>query len=178
MTLLFELALRSSPEGPGIGRPHPVLLVLEEAHRYLGQEAAASAREATSKIAREGRKYGVGLMLVSQRPSELPDTALSQCGTLIALRLTNSSDQGRIRSALPDSIEGLSAVLPSLRTGEALVSGEAITLPARVLVNRPNPMPQSEDPSTEVWRREKELPDVTVALLEWRGVYQEEKEAK
>lgn len=178
LTLLFELALRSSPEGPGIGRPHPVLLVLEEAHRYLGQEAAASAREATSKIAREGRKYGVGLMLVSQRPSELPDTALSQCGTLIALRLTNSSDQGRIRSALPDSIEGLSAVLPSLRTGEALVSGEAITLPARVLVNRPNPMPQSEDPSTEVWRREKELPDVTVALLEWRGVYQEEKEAK
>ena len=137
LTLLFELALRSSPEGPGIGRPHPVLLVIEEAHRYLGQDGAVGTREATSRIAREGRKYGVGLMLVSQRPSELPDTALSQCGTLIALRLTNSTDQGRIRSALPDAIEGLAAVLPSLRTGEAIVSGEAVTLPARVLVNRP-----------------------------------------
>ena len=174
LTLLFELALRSNPEGPGIGRPNPVLIVLEEAHRYLGQDAAVATREATSRIAREGRKYGVGLMLVSQRPSELPDTALSQCGTLIALRLTNSTDQGRIRSALPDSIEGLAAVLPSLRTGEAIVSGEAVTLPVRVLVNRPNPMPQSADPSTGVWRQPKKLPDVTSALQEWRGIYQEE----
>ena len=174
MTLLFELAIRSNPEGPGIGRPQPVLLVLEEAHRFLGEQAAAGTRDATSRIAREGRKYGMGLMLVSQRPSELPDTVLSQCGTMIALRLTNSADQGRIRSALPDSIEGLAATLPSLRTGEALVSGEAVTLPARVLVSRPNPMPQSEDPSTGVWRQEKELPDVTSALQEWRGIYQEE----
>ncbi len=176
MKLIFELALRSDPEGPGIGRPQPVLLVLEEAHRYLGEQAATSTREATSKIAREGRKYGVGLMLVSQRPSELPDTALSQCGTLISLRLTNSADQGRIRAALPDAIDGLAAVLPSLRTGEAIVSGEAIALPARVLVDRPDPMPQSEDPSTEPWRREKELPDLTSALQQWRGTYQEEEQ--
>ena len=146
LTLLFELALRSSPEGPGIGRPQPVLIVLEEAHRYLGEDAAVGTRDAASRIAREGRKYGVGLMLVSQRPSELPDTTLSQCGTLIALRLSNSADQGMIRSALPDSIEGLASTLPSLRIGEAIVSGEAVTLPARVLVNRPNPTPQSEDP--------------------------------
>ena len=172
MELLFELALRSDPEGPGIGRPQPILLVLEEAHRYLGDQAAASTRETASRIAREGRKYGVGLMLVSQRPSELPDTALSQCGTLIALRLTNSADQGRIRAALPDATDGLAAVLPSLRTGEAIISGEAIALPARVLVDRPNPMPQSEDPSTGLWRREKELPDLTFALQQWRGTYQ------
>ena len=101
MTLLFELALRSHAEGPGIGRPHPILLVLEEAHRFLGEQAAAITNEAISRIAREGRKYGVGVMLVSQRPSELPDTALSQCGTLIALRLTNSTDQARIRAAFP-----------------------------------------------------------------------------
>lgn len=173
ITLLFELALRSNAEGPGIGRPNPILFVLEEAHRFLGEQAAATTRVATSRIAREGRKYGVGIMLVSQRPSELPDTALSQCGTMIALRLTNSADQSKIRAALPDAIEGLSAALPSLRTGEAVVSGEATTLPARVLVDRPNPMPQSEDPSTGLWRRQKELPDVTSALQEWRETYQE-----
>ena len=148
ITILFELALRSNPEGPGIGRPSPILFVLEEAHRFLGEQAAATTRVASSRIAREGRKYGVGIMLVSQRPSELPDTALSQCGTVIALRLTNSADQSRIRAALPDSVEGLSNALPSLRTGEAIVSGEATELPARVLIDRPIPMPQSEDPST------------------------------
>ena len=175
MTLLFELALRSELDGPGIGRPRPVLLVLEEAHRFLGDEAVTSARDAASRIAREGRKYGIGLMLVSQRPSELPDTALSQCGTLVALRLANSSDQGRIRAALPDVTEGLAAALPSLRTGEAIISGEAIALPARVTINRPNPMPQSEDPSTTPWLQEiKKLPDLEFALEQWRGIYKKE----
>ena len=173
MTLLFELAIRSDTGGPGIGRPQPVLLVLEEAHRFLGEQAAAGTRDATSRIAREGRKYGMGLMLVSQRPSELPDTALSQCGTMIALRLTNSADQGRIRTALPDAIDSLAAVLPSLRTGEAVVCGEAFALPARVLITRPNPRPKSEDPSTGLWRKEKSLPDLSLALQEWRGIYQE-----
>lgn len=174
MNLVFELALRSDADGPGIGRPQPVLLVLEEAHRYLGEKAAASTQDAASRIAREGRKYGVGLMLVSQRPSELPDTALSQCGTLIALRLTNTPDKGRIHAALPDAIDGFAASLPSLRTGEAIVSGEAVALPARVLVDRPSPMPQSEDPSTEPWRQDKTLPDLASALQKWRGTYHEE----
>ena len=144
--LLFELALRSRPEGPGIGRPQPLLIVLEEAHRFLSKEATSGTRNAASRIAREGRKYGVGLMLVSQRPSELPDTALSQCGTLISLRLSNSTDQGTIRAALPDSIDGLANVLPSLRTGEAIVSGEAVALPARVMVDKPNPIPPVRGP--------------------------------
>ncbi|WP_368860315.1 ATP-binding protein, partial [Caballeronia sp. BR00000012568055] len=93
MNLLFEIALRSEPQGPGIGRPSPVLIVLEEAHRYLGESANATTRDSANRIAREGRKYGVGLLLVTQRPTELPDTALAQCGTLIALRLTNAGDQ-------------------------------------------------------------------------------------
>lgn len=176
ITLLFELALRSNSDGPGVGRPHPILIVLEEAHRFLGDQAAFITREAANRIAREGRKYGVGMMLVSQRPSELPDTALSQCGTLISLRLTNSTDQAQVQAALPDAIEGLSAVLPSLRTGEAIVSGEATALPARVLVDRPSPMPQSEDPSTNLWRQQKKLPDLTSVLQEWRGIYQKETE--
>lgn len=113
LNLLFEMAVRSEPDGPGIGRPNPVLVVLEEAHRYLGDKAAPIAGVAANRIAREGRKYGVGLMLVTQRPSELPDTALAQCGTLIALRLSNSQDQGKIRAALPDSVAGLAAALPA-----------------------------------------------------------------
>ena len=137
--LLFEVALRCPVQGPGIGRPSPVLVVLEEAHRYLGDTAAPLTREAVNRVAREGRKYGMGLLLVTQRPSDLPDTALSQCGTLISRRLSNSSDQSKIRAALPDAVEGLAAVLPSLRTCEAVVSGESLVWPARVLGDRPNP---------------------------------------
>lgn len=176
MKLIFELATRSDIGGPGIGRSQPVLLIVEEAHRFIGEQSDVSTREAVNRIAREGRKYGMGLMLVSQRPSELPDTALSQCGTLIALRLSNSTDQGRVRTALPDETGGLAASLPALRTGEAIVSGEAIALPARVLVDRPSPSPQSEDPSTGLWRKRKALPDLKSALQQWRGIYQEETE--
>lgn len=170
--LLFEIAVRAPHDGPGIGRPSPVLIVLEEAHRYLGEGATAMVREAANRIAREGRKYGIGLLLVTQRPSELPDTALAQCGTILALRLTNSSDQGKIRHALPDSVAGLAEALPSLRTGEAIISGEALVLPARMLIDRPDPLPLAEDPSLASWRREPSLPDLAPALAEWRGTYE------
>lgn len=172
MGLLFDIALRCPSSGPGIGRPSPVLVVLEEAHRYLGEGATPLTRVAANRIAREGRKYGVGLLLVTQRPSELPDTALSQCGTLISLRLSNSADQSKIRAALPDSVEGLAAVLPSLRTGEAIVSGEALVLPARIRVDTPNPLPQAEDPLLGSWRANKTAPDVAPALAQWRSTYQ------
>lgn len=172
MDLLFEAAVRSTPDGPGIGRPSPVLIVLEEAHRYLRDEATPMARDAANRIAREGRKYGVGLLLVTQRPSELPDTALAQCGTLIALRLGNSGDQSKIRAALPDSVAGLAAALPSLRTGEAVISGEALVLPARLLVDCPDPLPKAEDPSLAPWRQAPSIPDVSAALAAWRGTYE------
>lgn len=96
-------------------------------HRYLGADAAAMTADAANRIAREGRKYGVGLLPITQRPSELPDTA--QCGTLIALRLSNSADQTSIRAAPPDTVAGLADILPSLRPGEAIVTGEAVILP-------------------------------------------------
>jgi DNA helicase HerA-like ATPase len=174
LNLLFEVAVRSEPDGPGIGRPSPVLVVLEEAHRYLGDAAVPLAGDAASRIAREGRKYGVGLMLVTQRPSELPETALAQCGTLIALRLSNSQDQGKIRSALPDSVAGLAAALPALRTGEAVISGEAIVLPARALIDRPDPLPRAEDPSLRPWRDAQSVPDLAPPLAAWRGTYEED----
>lgn len=174
LNLLFEAAIRNPPTGGGIGRSRPVLIVLEEAHRYLGDNAIAMARKATNRIAREGRKYGVGLMLVTQRPSELPDTALAQSGTLIAMRLSNAADQAKIRAALPDSVAGLASVLPSLRTGEALVSGESVLLPARVLVDAPSPFPNAHDPSLEAWRLPSTVPDVSAALESWRGTYDAE----
>jgi uncharacterized protein len=172
LNLLFEVAVRSESDGVGIGRPNPVLVVLEEAHRYLGEAAVPIARNSANRIAREGRKYGVGLMLVTQRPAELPDNALAQCGTLIALRLSNSTDQGKIRAALPDAVAGLAAALPALRTGEAVVSGEAVILPARTIVDCPKPLPLAEDPSLRPWRDEPSVPDLTPALAEWRSTYE------
>lgn len=171
LSLLFEVAVRSTPAGPGVGRPRPVLVVLEEAHRYLGGSTAAMASTAANRIAREGRKYGIGLVLVTQRPSELPDTALAQTGTLIAMRLTNSSDQGRIRAALPDSVSGLADVLPSLRTGEAIITGEALTLPARALIDIPSPLPAADDPTLTPWKQPPTIPDLGLAVAAWRGAY-------
>jgi uncharacterized protein len=147
-------------------------VVLEEAHRYLGENAAVLTRDSANRIAREGRKYGIGLLLVTQRPTELPKTALAQCGTVIALRLSNSEDQNTIRAALPDNVAGLSAVLPSLRTGEALVSGEAVVLPARMLLDMPNPRPLADDPSLTPWRGEPQIPNVRPPLEAWRGIYE------
>ena len=172
LSLLLEVALRSEAEGPGIGRPNPVLIVLEEAHRYLGEGASALTRISANRIAREGRKYGVGLLLVTQRPTELPKTALAQCGTIVALRLSNSEDQGAIKTALPDAVAALAAVLPSLRTHEAIISGEAVVLPARVVIDEPDPWPQAEDPSLTPWRDESSVPDVAPALAAWRGTYE------
>jgi DNA helicase HerA-like ATPase len=171
LNLLFEAAVRTTADSPGIGRPRPVLIVLEEAHRYLSEAAVVMTRGAANRIAREGRKYGVGLLLITQRPSELPDTALAQCGSLIALRLTNSADQAKIRAALPDSVSGLAAVLPSLRTGEAVITGEALILPARALVDIPSPLPAAEDPSLASWRQPATVPDLTSAIAAWRGAY-------
>jgi DNA helicase HerA-like ATPase len=172
LKLLFEVAVRTPDGTDGIGRPNPVLIVIEEAHRYLSDRAAPIARDAVNRIAREGRKYGVGLMLVTQRPSDLPETALAQCGTLMALRLTNSSDQSKIRNTLPDSVSGLAEMLPSLRTGEALISGEALVLPSRALIDRPNPLPLAEDPSLESWRSVRGVRNVAPALAKWRGIYE------
>jgi hypothetical protein len=134
------------------GRRRPLLLVLEEAHRYLPKESAGRAQAVVRRIAKEGRKYGVGLMLVSQRPSEIDTTILAQCGTLMAMRLTNESDRSQIRSCASDNLEGLFAMLPILRTGEALVVGEAVGLPIRALIDPPpvGRRPDSDDPKVVV----------------------------
>lgn len=137
---------------PAGSRTRPLLLVLEEAHSYLSAQSKNRAAAAARRIAKEGRKYGVGLMLVSQRPSEIDPTILSQCGTLIAMRLTNEADRSQIKSCASDNLEGLFSMLPILRTGEALIVGEAVGLPIRALID-PLPLglrPDSDDPKVVV----------------------------
>jgi hypothetical protein len=138
---------RSIPEG---GRERPLLIVLEEAHAYLNEKQMASA--AVRRIAKEGRKYGIGMMLVSQRPAEIDQTILSQCGTLFALRLNNAEDRSHVKGAASDNLDGLFAMLPVLRTGEAVIIGEAVNLPIRTLINPPgaNRRPDSADPKVVV----------------------------
>lgn len=105
---------RKLPEG---GKERPLLLVLEEAHTYIGKSADGPAADSVRRVAKEGRKYGVGLMLVSQRPTEIDSTILSQCGTIAAMRLTNSDDRSRVTSAAADNLRGIFSMLPVLRTG-------------------------------------------------------------
>lgn len=137
---------RNLPEG---GRERPVLFVLEEAHSYLQGQSASMA---IKRIAKEGRKYGISMMLVSQRPSEIDATILSQCGTIFALRLTNSVDRSAVSSVSSDNLSELMSMLPVLRTGEVVVVGEAVNLPVRAMVTPPpiRRRPDSSDPLVAV----------------------------
>ncbi|MCO6466926.1 MAG: ATP-binding protein [Bradyrhizobiaceae bacterium] len=115
----------------------PVLLVCEEAHRYVpnrGEAQYEAAQEAIRRIAKEGRKYGIGLLLVSQRPSEVEATVLSQCNSWIILRITNDADREHVRAILPDSMAGLTKTLSGLRRQEAIFVGQAAVLPSRILI--------------------------------------------
>ena len=128
----------------------PVLLVCEEAHRYVpnrGEAQYEAAQSAIRRIAKEGRKYGVGLLLVSQRPSEVEATVLSQCNSWIVLRITNDADREHIRSVLPDSMSGLTKMLSGLRRQEAIFVGQAATLPTRVMIRSlsDDQLPRSND---------------------------------
>ncbi|WP_454753906.1 ATP-binding protein [Cupriavidus necator] len=128
----------------------PVVLVCEEAHRYVPDRGEAQYREAQDairRIAREGRKYGLGLMLVSQRPADVESTVLSQCNSWLVLRLTNGADQEHVGRFLPDSLAGLTKILSSLSRREAVFVGEAASLPARIKIQELSPerLPQSSD---------------------------------
>lgn len=130
------------------GRERPLLIVMEEAHSYLGDDGNSAASVATQRIVKEGRKYGIGAMIVSQRPAEINATILSQCGTFFAMRLSNATDRSHVTSALSDNLEGLTSMLPVLRTGEAIILGEAVGLPMRTMIQAPpkDRRPDSQDP--------------------------------
>jgi hypothetical protein len=155
---------------PISGRKQPLLIVLEEAHIFLPEGGDSAAHRTVSKIAKEGRKYGIGLCAVTQRPVEIDSTVLSQCGTVIALRLSNSADRTKVEAAMPDDLGALSNMLPALRTGEGLVLGEAMPIPSRIQFFKARKRPRGDDPDMpEAWRQER--PDgkhYERALNNWR----------
>jgi hypothetical protein len=148
------------------GKNQPLLIVLEEAHSYLKSGEHSISSRTVQMIAKEGRKYGVGLLLVTQRPSELDETVLSQCGTMIALRMNNSKDRGHIKSAVQDELQSMVDLLPSLRTGEALISGEAVKIPSRVKFFKIANAPKSSDPKAS----EKWLESIDYAQTEYKNL--------
>ncbi len=151
-------------------REFPILLVFEEAHNYLpaGGVSARAARRTVERIAKEGRKYGVSCMIVSQRPAEVSETILSQCSNYVILRITNPNDQHYVKSLMPDTFASVADVLPSLRQGEALVVGDAISMPLRVQIDFPNPEPESSDIKFfEKWRQSGVQTNIGTVVERW-----------
>lgn len=153
------------------GRQQPLMVVLDEAHAYLRAGDDTISSRTVQAIAREGRKYGAGLMLVTQRPSELDETVLSQCGTIIALRVSNARDKAHVASAVQDELRDLADVLSSLRTGEAIISGEAVKIPSRIRFFQVNAASVSSDPrASTMWKRPRpDAKEYEASVRKWRN---------
>jgi DNA helicase HerA-like ATPase len=143
----------------------------DEAHIYLSEESKNfSTRQSAERIAKEGRKYGVSLNVISQRPREVSSTILSQCGSFLCLRISNPDDQAYVRNLLPDSVRGITSMFSSLRRGEAILIGDAMMMPTRVIIDRPNPTPSSNDASfSKIWGEAPKELDVPAVLHAWRN---------
>lgn len=153
------------------GRQQPLLVVLDEAHTYLKAGENSISSRTVQAIAKEGRKYGVGMLLVTQRPSELDETVLSQCGSVVALRMTNARDRSHVATAIQDELREMADLLSSLRTGEAIITGEAVKIPSRVRFFQASRASKGSDPSSsELWSRER--PDASgyvESVSNWRN---------
>ena len=151
--IIYQVQFWTNPESR-----RPVAFVCDEAHLYLprkeGNPFERRAVEAFEKIAKEGRKYGVALMIVSQRPSDVSTTILSQCNNIISLRLTNADDQATVRKLLPESLESLLEALPIMDVGEAMVVGDSVLLPSRIKIDPPTETPLSA--TIDFWSRWQE----------------------
>lgn len=153
------------------GARFPISIFADEAHIYLSDSASNQApRESAERIAKEGRKYGISLTVISQRPREMSSTILSQCGSFLCLRISNPDDQSYVRNLLPDSVRGITSMFSSLRRGEAILIGDAMIMPTRIKVDPPNPTPDSADASfTALWSEEPIELDVAGVLAAWRN---------
>lgn len=156
------------------GERHPIAMLCDEAHLYVPERGVSSGIVASAlgtfhRIAKEGRKYGVGLVVISQRPSEVSRTVLSQCNNFVALRLTNAEDQSVVQRMLPDNLGGLAGLLPILDTGEALVVGDACLLPARIRIDEPNSKPDSGTVEFwDQWSVDEPREQIATAVQSWR----------
>lgn len=150
----------------------PILLVYEEAHKYVPRSDLVkyrASKNAIERIAKEGRKYGVTLGIVSQRPSEISETIFSQCNNFLVMRLTNPDDQNYVKKLLPDTLADFTNQLSSLQAGEALVIGESIVLPSLIKINLPENEPESTDiPYLELWKQKWKDVDFDLVAKKWK----------
>lgn len=151
----------------------PFMIVCEEAHNYIPKDGGAeynASKKSIERIAKEGRKYGLSLMVVSQRPSEVSETIFSQCNNFVVLRLTNFNDQNCVKRLLPDNNSSLVDCLPTLSSGEALIVGDATTVPAIIKMDLPNPRPKSDNVNFfSEWNKEWIELDLTDTIKRWRN---------
>jgi hypothetical protein len=169
--MVFDYAIWSRTEPQ-----RPILLVCEEAHRYVPKDenaAGQAVRKILERIAKEGRKYGVSLGLITQRPSDLAEGVLSQCGTIISMRLNNERDQACVRAAMPEGARGFLDAIPALRNRECIACGEGVAIPIRVRFDdlEPEKRPASADPSFAALWRETGGEDGIIqrTIRRWRG---------
>ena len=169
--MVFDFAIWSRNEPK-----RPILLVCEEAHRYIPAEHkvdGSSVGKILSRIAKEGRKYGVSLGLVTQRPSDLAEGVLSQCGTIISMRLNNDRDQAFVRAAMPEGARGFLDSIPALRNRECIVCGEGVAIPIRVAFDdlAAERRPASGDPLfSQLWRETGQEDQIIARTIKrWRS---------
>jgi hypothetical protein len=169
--MVFDYAIWSRTEAQ-----RPLLLVCEEAHRYVPKDEHSNGqavRRILERIAKEGRKYGVSLGLITQRPSDLAEGVLSQCGTIVAMRLNNERDQACVRAAMPEGARGFLDAIPALRNRECIVCGEGVSIPIRVRFDdlEPEKRPASSDPSfAALWRQTGDEEGIIQRTIKrWRG---------
>jgi uncharacterized protein len=169
--LVFDYAIWSRNEPQ-----RPILLVCEEAHRYIPSERISkesAVRSILERIAKEGRKYGVSLGLITQRPSDLAEGVLSQCGTILSMRLNNDRDQAFVRAAMPEGARGFLDAIPALRNREVIICGEGVSIPIRVALDtlEEEKRPASEDPVfSELWKQTgDEAAILTRVVQRWRS---------
>ena len=151
---------------------HPIAIFADEAHIYLNEHdsTAEAACHAAERIAKEGRKYGVSLTVISQRPREVSSTILSQCNSFLCLRISNPDDQSYVRSLLPDSVRGVANLFSTLRRGECVLLGDSVMMPTRIRIDRPDPRPTSDDASFyKQWSSDPSDIDFAKILSAWRN---------
>lgn len=151
---------------------YPIAVFADEAHIYLtdGDTTAEAAKHSAERIAKEGRKYGISLTVISQRPREVSATILSQCNSFLCLRISNPDDQSYVRNLLPDSVRGVASMFSTLRRGEGILLGDSVMMPTRIRLDPPIPAPMSDDVSFyKAWNEPPEDIEFAEVLKAWRN---------
>lgn len=169
--IIYDIQFWMTPQKDEVR--HPLVIVCDEAHIYMSNDMSKmkavekKSLEIFEKIAKEGRKYGIGLLIVSQRPAELNTTILSQCNNIVSLKVTNDRDKSAVAAMLTDSLVGIVEMLPNLDVGECIVVGDAIMLPSKIILDKPQEKPKSA--TIDFWDRwadgKQTVFDIDVAML-------------